>query len=114
MLAQKAEGFLVDFQLFRECPVAVEISFALRPLRKQLRMPEFHRIVDVVEDRELAFLGVIEHQIIGRIIQPAIQALADPRFAVEHFDAVIAHLVEHLDLSAEVFRIRQLHGIIVK
>ena len=72
MLAQKPESFLINFQLFRKCPVAVEIPLAHSPLRKQIGMPEFHRIVDMIQNRELTFSGIVEHQIIGRIIQPAV------------------------------------------
>ena len=114
MLAQEAEGLLIDLELVGEPPVAIEEVLLHRPLGQPVPIPELDGVVDVVQDGELGPLGIVEHLVVVGSVQGQILPQAHTGLAVQHLDAVEARLVEPLDLPEQVVRVRHHVPIVVE
>ena len=114
MLAQEAESLLIDLELVGESSVAVEEVLLHRPLGQPIPIPELDGVVDVIQDRELGPLGVVEHFVVVGGVQPQILPTAHAGLAIQHLDTVEARLVEPLDLPQQVIRVRHHVPIVVE
>ena len=113
-MKKEAESLLIDLELVGESSVAVEEVLLHRPLGQPIPIPELDGVVDVIQDRELGPLGVVEHFVVVGGVQPQILPTAHAGLAIQHLDTVEARLVEPLDLPQQVIRVRHHVPIVVE
>ncbi|MFR6094513.1 MAG: hypothetical protein ACLUIW_03465 [Dysosmobacter welbionis] len=94
-LRRKPESLLIDLELVGESSVAVEEVLLHRPLGQPIPIPELDGVVDVIQDRELGPLGVVEHFVVVGGVQPQILPTAHAGLAIQHLDTVEAAWSNH-------------------